>query len=150
MAKLKEPERPRDNAVWNDDYVEIFLITDKDPETPYHQFIFTPSCSIYDAYKKKRAFNCNNLQVKTAKQEKSWTIEIAIPLEDLKFEEGKKTKLPYTWRLSINRFRSAKKGDDWEETAWTPTYKQTSKVPEMFAIVNIDNDPADAGVEESH
>ena len=136
MAGLKAQDRQRDEPVWKDDYVEVFLIADANPEVPYHQFTVSPSGAILDIYDKQQSYNCKGLKVATHRGKDAWTVEIAIPFAGLHVARGKE-KLKGGWRLSVNRYRTQRQGVPFEESAWSPSYGNSSKVPAMFGHISF-------------
>ena len=74
----------RDNAIWQDDCVEIFL----DPlsrGTATGAHIAVNSAGVwYDAWDGDRAWDCD-VRNAVVKEPGAWTVEIAIPFDDLGF-----------------------------------------------------------------
>jgi len=88
----------RDNAIWQDDCVEVFL----DPlsrGTATGAHIVVNSAGVwYDAWDGDRSWDCG-LRSGIAKEGDAWTIEIAIPFDDLGF----RPKGGERWLVNIGR-----------------------------------------------
>ena len=105
--------RGRDNNVWNDDCVELFLDTDRDYHT-YVQMMVNPIGTLYDMKGTReltdrmmrhvdRAWN-PECEVVARILVDRWRVEMAIPLAELTQDEVKKGTV---WRLNANRARRA-------------------------------------------
>jgi len=88
----------RDNAIWQDDCVEVLL----DPlsrGTAIGMHVIVNSAGVcYDAWDGDRAWDCE-VQAATALGEDAWTVEIAIPFRDL----GSRPKGGERWLLNLGR-----------------------------------------------
>lgn len=81
VNKLTHDEE-RDNAIWVDDCIEIFL----DPwgtRKQFYQLIINTSGIIYDSFMGDDSCD-TNLQTAVTRYPDKWIIEIAIPFDDLK------------------------------------------------------------------
>ncbi|MBU0716030.1 MAG: hypothetical protein KJ964_11790 [Verrucomicrobia bacterium] len=107
LDKIKPSADKRDDPVYGDDSIEVFLM----PGDSYYQLVVNLDGTVYDAKGTDAGWNAS-LQAVAAKQEKSWTVEIAIPLSDL----GVKDPEGQTWRANFYRNNPAKK----EAGAWSP------------------------------
>lgn len=123
LDKIKPSAAKRDDPVYGDDSIEIFLM----PGDFYYQVVVNLDGTVYDAKGMDPEWN-SSLQAVAAKQEKSWTVEITIPLSDL----GVKDPQGQTWRANFYRNNPAKK----EAGAWSPTEK-SFHTPSAFGRVNF-------------
>lgn len=108
LDKVKPSAGKRDDPVYGDDSIEVFLM----PGDFYYQFVVNLDGTVYDGKGTDAGWN-SSLKAATAKKEQSWTVEIAIPLADL----GVKDPEGQTWRANFYRNNPAKK----ESGAWSPT-----------------------------
>ncbi|MBU1857740.1 MAG: hypothetical protein KKC28_12235 [Verrucomicrobia bacterium] len=110
LDKIKPSAGKRDDPVYCDDSIEVFLM----PGDFYYQLVVNMDGTVYDAKGTGPEWN-SSLKAVAAKKGKSWTVEIAIPLSDL----GVKDPEGQTWRANFYRNNPAKK----ESGAWSPTEK---------------------------
>ncbi len=108
LDKIKPSTSKRDDPVYGDDSIEVFLM----PGDVYYQFVVNLDGTVYDGKGTDAEWN-SSLKAVTAKNEKSWTVEIAIPFSDLGVKDPEKQ----TWRANFCRNNPAKK----ETGAWSPT-----------------------------
>ena len=136
MDKLKSQKRQRDENVWEDDSVEVFLRPGADPGRDYLHLILNADASLLDEYAGKKDYT-GSFEVAADKGKDGWTVEIAIPFESLKLPD--KTRQAGPWRLNVTRMRTVKDAGGWaEETALSPTHDTNSHVPAMFAYLWIE------------
>lgn len=107
MSKLVTRVTERDGNVFRDDCVELML----DPtgnRGDYYHLVVNPLGAVYDAQlteggkKRSTAWDCSP-QVAAARGERSWTVEMAIPLRDL---NGSK-ETSGDWAFNVARERKA-------------------------------------------
>lgn len=98
----------RDDPVYADDSIEIFLMPGKEA---YCQFVVNMNGTVYDARNKDDKWNAN-IKVATAKANKNWTVELSIPFSELG-QAGANNE----WRANFCRNNPQKK----ETGAWSPT-----------------------------
>lgn len=123
MKALKMQMTARDDAVWRDDCVELFLDTNLDRASYYHFAINALGTVMDEARPGTIEWNAN-VRAAGARGEDAWMIEVAIPLADLGgAQPGDR------WGLNVCRERQA--GGSNELSAWSPTYGQFL-VPERF------------------
>lgn len=137
----------RDEYLWNEEVVEVFIDVDDVPET-YVEIEVSPANIIFDSYivdpdnidlPATASFNLPGLRTGVNVQgslnqrediDKSWTVEIAIPFEDLATVPTGKVG-PDT-EIKINFYRLDKnQGMDPMSYAWSPTGKSFHK-PSVF------------------
>jgi len=129
---------PRDgNEMWRDDSVEVFLIAGQSPDTPYHQLILNANGCLFDIYDHKGAWNGAGIEVAAGREERAWTLELAIPFADLKLPPEARG-MPAAWRLNLYRTRPDRGGQPWESTAWSPTFDGDYHIPEKFGCLYIE------------
>ncbi|HPD14663.1 MAG TPA: GDSL-type esterase/lipase family protein [Planctomycetota bacterium] len=130
---LVSRKRDRDDNIWEDDSVEVFLKPGPEPAREYHHLIVNPDGSFLDDLGGDNGAWQSELKLATAKGKEGWAAEIAIPLAELTKGADKAT-LAGPWRLNLARMRQSR-GDDVpaEETALAPTEDPSSHVPAMFA-----------------
>lgn len=145
MKSIRAREKARDNEVWSDDCVEIFLKAGEKPTSAYHQISFNSLGTIYDGYNRNKLWNGNGIRTAVARDNGSWTVEIKIPFGDLVVPEG--LDRSKGWRFNIVRTRRKRRYKDpkgnWaytrhEETVWSPTRSNSSHVPTMFGYLFFD------------
>ena len=123
MAKLRSPERKRDNTArphfWDDDAMEFFILPDiSNPQEFFQIVINAKGNSLVDL--KANAANPEDyswntsIRYKAGVTKSGWTLELAIPLKDLNF-----SKYP---GINIGRDRQA--GGVTIRTAWAPSFGQ--------------------------
>lgn len=103
----------RDEAVWSDDSVEVFLRPD--PQKPVCQFVVNPRGVLYDAQDKRREWN-SSAEVKTSVVKgRSWTAELKIPMKEVDAYVGE----DQMWTMNIYRSRNARGGDPSLQYSWS-------------------------------
>ncbi|MBT7846275.1 MAG: hypothetical protein HN742_30670 [Lentisphaerae bacterium] len=88
----------RDNAIWQDDCVEVFLDPlSRGAGTGAH--VVVNSAGVwYDAWDGDRSWDCG-LRTATVLEASAWTVELAIPFRDLGFTPNGGER----WRLNVGR-----------------------------------------------
>jgi len=150
-----QPERivaagtKRDGDLWNGDTVEIFL----DPghtarRLNYYHVIVNPKGLFYDGKgKDPKAWNAS-IRAAAGAFDGGWTVEAAVPMADL----GVAGAIPRVWGLNVNRQRpelgrptrsypltpsivkipNPENYREGEDTAWSPTWCESSHVCQRF------------------
>lgn len=122
----------RDDGVWRDDCVELFLDTNLD-RTSYYHVIVNSIGTVYDeTVPGGPAWNAD-LQVAARVGEDEWTVELAIPWSDL----GGAPESGATWGVNVGRERYAGATD---LSAWSSTYG-TFLVPDRFGTLRFAEQP---------
>jgi|GEM_PF-2161664 len=131
--QLRSRTRDRDANIWEDDSVELFIKPGPEATRQYHHLIVNPEGSFLDDLGGDNEAWQSNLKLAVAKAKDAWSVEAAIPLDELT-KGHDKAKLAGPWRLNLTRMRQPR-GDDIpaEETALAPTEDPSSHVPDMFA-----------------
>lgn len=123
MDKLKAEEKQHDGNVWTDDCVEVFLDTNHDHLTYYH-FIANALGTQYEEKNPERIGWNGAWEVKTTRNDRSWTAEIAIALKELELLPGREQ----TWGINLVREQKYKK----ENSSLSCTFS-TAHTPSRFA-----------------
>jgi hypothetical protein len=131
--KVFSKKRPRDDNVWEDDSVEVFLKAGPQPSMEYHQLIVNPDGSFLDAFARDNAAWQPKVKVATATGTDHWSVEIVSPFSELKLPADK-AALAGAWRLNLYRARPGRAGRFAEETALSPTEDTSNHVPQKFAF----------------
>jgi hypothetical protein len=124
VDKLRTKAAKRDDAVWSDDSVEIFITAPEGNSEKYYHFLVSAAGVIEDAVNKDDSWN-GDWQVKTRVNKDSWTAEIGIPASTLgvKIFDGVK-------ELRVNFCRNRFAGGE-QISAWNCTYGSFHS-PELF------------------
>jgi hypothetical protein len=134
MAELQATVAEHDGNVWQDDDIEIFLDPSKkkDP-SDYFQLAINPLGTIADQrgapdVSGDTAWDCKGCTVKTARGEKEWTVEMAIPLKALGVNKPLSGR---HWGVNFARDRKAGAA---EKSNWANMGPQWHQ-PDLFAHV---------------
>ncbi|OGV48517.1 MAG: hypothetical protein A2017_16420 [Lentisphaerae bacterium GWF2_44_16] len=136
MDKLLKKIKGRDESVFRDDCVEIFLSPSGEiPE--YYHFAVSASGEIYDAFRSQGgivatpAWNLNGIRQAVKCGEKEWTVELALPLLGLSNKSPDKP-----WLFNISRERKAGGKDELSSCApLTGGFHQ----PSLFGKLTLEN-----------
>jgi len=134
---LVSRKRDRDANIWEDDSVEVFIKPGAEPTRQYHHLIVNPEGSFLDDFAGDAAAWQSDLKLAAAKGKEGWSVEIAIPLAELKLPADK-AALAGPWRLNLTRMRPPRGDVPAEETALAPTEDPSSHVPHMFAFAFLE------------
>jgi 3',5'-cyclic AMP phosphodiesterase CpdA len=134
MKSLMAKVHQRDGDVWKDDCLEFFLDTNLDHKT-YYQFDVNTLGTIYDATgfgNNSEKYNANNIQVAASRESGDWTVEMAIPWNDLNIQPPKSgTRMGY----EISRLRPGK--NDEGVFQFPPLGKAFNHQPELFGMLTF-------------
>lgn len=119
----------RDGPVREDDCVEILFDTNRDKKS-YHHFAVNPDGVLFDAQQNDANWN-GRIEVDTAREEEAWTVEMRIPLDEIKADLSSHQ----TWGFQMARNRS--RMDQKKSYQWSPTFWYGNKLPSFFGIVEI-------------
>jgi hypothetical protein len=134
----------RDDKLWTQEAVEIMIDADRNGKS-YVEFQVAPNGNLFDTYlpdrrkyendldPKRKMFDWNSkakagVRVdgtlnKRNDQDKSWTVEVAIPLADVNGLAQETVKMPPrlgdTWRLNMFRL-DAPEGKPQQASSWSP------------------------------
>lgn len=132
IKALKVQMKARDDAVWRDDCIELFIDTNHD-RTSYYHFAVNALGTVWDEQRPGSADWNANVQAAGGRGEDAWTIEVAIPLADLGgAAPGDR------WGFNVGRERQASGSN--ELSAWSPTYGKFL-VPERFGELLLSEQP---------
>jgi hypothetical protein len=132
MKSIKVEMKDRDDRVWRDDCVEIFIDANHDRSSYYH-FIVNAIGTVYDERQPGNADWDGDVQAAGSRGEGEWVAEMSIALADL---GG--VKAGDLWGFNIARERHATGGT--ELSAWSPTYGKFL-VPERFGELVLAEQP---------
>ena len=149
MDRVIAAGRKRDGTLWNGDTVELFLDPGhKSARLDYFHVIVNPKGLVYDGRgKNAQAWNAG-IRAAAGRFKGGWTVELAVPMKDL----GVAGAIPKVWGLNVNRQRpelgrptrnypltpsiiripNPQKYRIGEDTAWSPTYCESSHVAQRF------------------
>lgn len=120
----------RDEDVWQDDSVEVFIRAD--PDKPYRHFAINPKGILYDALALDPQWNSSAEAHATVEPGRSWTATLRIPMKDLDAYVGEQQ----TWRLNITRSRQPRDGQPLWESSWAILSSTRFHSPEEFGVVS--------------
>ncbi len=146
-----------DEALYNEEVVEVFIDADGDGDT-YVEFEVNPLGALFDGYILNRsgrrdlilAWNSKlirrGVQVAGTLNDPSdsdtgWTVEYAIPLEDIVTGPNTPPKAGDKWRLNLYRIDLPRgKGGGSEASAWSPVSGRTFHDPDRFGEVRFSDE----------
>ncbi len=132
MKAIKVQMKARDDAVWRDDCVELFIDTNLD-RTSYYHLAINALGTVWDEQRPGSADWNADVQAAGSRSEDAWTIEVAIPLADIGGAQAGDR-----WGLNVARERQATGSN--ELSAWSPTYGKFL-VPERFGELLLSDQP---------
>ena len=122
----------RDGKILEDDSIEIALDANNDKKTFYH-FAINPNGVLYDARQTNATWN-STAKVATSREDKAWTIEMAIPLKEL----GADPATNKTWGFQMARHRP-RLGEK-KSYQWSPTFWYSNTMPNFFGRVTLEQE----------
>ena len=143
----------RDDHLWEKDAVEIFIDTDGILNS-YYEIQVSPNNVLFDAHLEIPtktdddeiiSFNVKGIQTAVsmdgslnmhADMDKSWTVEIAIPIAGL--NEEKASLESGTWRVNFFRMNHDKMGER-PELGWSPT-QGDFHIPAKFGVLKFNQE----------
>ncbi|MFC1582545.1 PQQ-binding-like beta-propeller repeat protein, partial [Planctomycetota bacterium] len=132
MDNLVCKKTKRDDNVWMDEAVEIFIDPSNKRGNDYFHIIVNPAGVLQDSRKKDDASWNPDIKAACTKTDKAWIAELRIPFKDLGIEGA----VPKVWSINLNRSaRDSRYPQAVEDTAWSPTDTPSSHVPGMFGYV---------------
>ncbi len=136
----------RDDPLYEEEVVEVFLSPGAEPATRYFEFEVSPNGVLWDGYvdspnlsrqsmMSHAEWNCEGIEWGAERDDAKgiWTAFLRLPLEVL--AEG---EVPDVWRINLYRIdRSPNEGDEFQ--AWSPTLKNPADfhVPERFGFLRL-------------
>lgn len=139
LDKIRTKSQNHDEAVWDDDGIEIFISPQHYPEH-YAQLVINTESVMFDGWKEVDAtFNkYKDFKIKSAtvKGENSFTMEVAIPWAELGI---KAPEAGTSMRANVIRNRTT--GETHEIFAMSPTLRQSNHDTTYFGtLIFADND----------
>jgi len=124
------------SGIWNDDCIEFFIDPTGKRES-YYQFIVNSKNVTWDVFHTEPGTSWDaewepKYEIKTVVGEKSWIVEMAVPIAAF----DRTTEHATTWVFNASRTRVAAD----ETTFWKPTMEDGSHVPKSFGV--LENMPA--------
>ena len=129
----------RDDPVWSDDSVEVFLRPD--PQQAYCQFAINSRGTLYDAREKQAGWNSSAKAAATVEQGKSWTATLSVPMSELGAYVGD----DQLWTLNIHRSRKARGGRPGLQYSWSIMSDVDYHAASEFGLLSGVNVPQRAG-----
>ncbi|MFP3902724.1 MAG: sugar-binding protein [Armatimonadota bacterium] len=128
IDRIRRDFHERDDPVWRDDCIEIFIDTNRDAKSYVH-FAINSNGAVYDERRPGDASYDADITAEGSVGDAEWMVECAIALSDLKVqgEPGQ------TWGFNIGRERNP--GDE-PLSAWSATYGKFL-VPERFGTITL-------------
>ena len=132
--KLHTKARKRDEDVWADDCVELYILPH--PKVGYKQIAVNPLGTVFDQSFRPgrggdRSWNGNVKVAVSVQPGKGWQVALSVPYEDLGAYAGK----DQTWRFNVTRVRKGRgKGPDQEYT-WAVLPTAEFHQPNAFGII---------------
>lgn len=121
--------KTRDGDMSDDDFIEIFFDTNSDKKS-FHHFAVNPKGILYDAREKNASWN-STAQIATGKEANTWTVEMAIPLEEI----GADFDAHKVWGFQMARHRP--KRDEKKSYQWSPTFWYGNSLPSFFGRLMV-------------
>ncbi|NQT20086.1 MAG: carbohydrate-binding family 9-like protein [Planctomycetes bacterium] len=151
----------RDEALYSQDVVEVFIMRQDDTEDHYVEYEISPRGTLFDIYltapfKGKlewtsEAFGAGAVFAgtlnKPADGDKGYTVEIRIPFADLYGAEGASPEDGSEIRMNLYRIdystpeEIGKAGADAKFITWSPTDKINFHQPDKFGVVTFRRSP---------
>ncbi len=119
----------RDGNLREDDAVEILFDTNRDQKS-FHHFVVNPGGTFYDAKQKDANWN-STASVKVGREETAWTVEMAIPLEEIDAD----LSAHRTWGFQMARHRP--RLDERKSYQWSPTFWYGNTLPSFFGKLEL-------------
>jgi hypothetical protein len=119
----------RDGKVRDDDCIELLLDANRDRKT-FHHFAVNPDGVLYDARQDDPGWNSSAI-VATAVEDEAWTMEMAIPLDEMGVDLSAHRK----WGFQLARQRPR-----WENEGsyqWSPTFWYGNTLPSFFGELEV-------------
>lgn len=129
MRDLVSETAKRDGDVREDDAIEIVLDANGDKKT-FHLFAVNPDGVLFDAKKVDSKWN-SSAEVATGKEKDAWTVELAIPLEEIGADLAKNR----SWGFQMARHRP--KLDEKKSYQWSPTFWYGNYMPSLFGRLEL-------------
>lgn len=125
----------RDEAVWSDDSIEVFLRPD--PQKPVCQFVVNPRGVLYDARDRHREWNSSAEVETSVAKGRSWTAVLKIPMKEIDAYVGE----DQMWTMNIYRSRNSRGGDPSMQYSWSIMTGDDYHAAREFGLVTGVNVP---------
>src|SRR5882672_11454693 len=135
----------RDEHLWEEEVVEVFLQADPN-QSSYIELEVNPLGTMLDIRKPLHYESWNSQKLEWGIQlfgtvdgkdnDKEWTCEIAIPMEDIVTARNLPPRVGERWRLNLYR---VEKLPTPALFAWSPTFKDDFHIPSMFGEIVFTN-----------
>lgn len=142
----------RDDSLWLEEAVEVFIDTDDSTPNEYVEIEVSPRNILYDSYivdpkhiePSTKVFQLNDIHTAVAvdgtldnrqDEDRMWTVEMAIPFAELK--EGFNASMlgEAAWKINFYRINEDE-GKGPRYCAWSPTQGSFHK-PELFGVIRF-------------
>ncbi len=133
IDKIRQFCTRRDEAVWRDDCIEVFLDTNRD-RTTFSQIIVNARGTLYDARTPGDSSWNAEISAVAVVGEGRWTVELAIPFADLETVPAEGD----VWGFNIGRERCP--GQE-RLSIWSPTYGKFLE-PDRFGDLTFSATPS--------
>ena len=139
-CKTKDPDRipasrkQRDNSVWQDEAIEIFIDPLNTRWELYYHIMINSLNTTQDSRNRADISWDPDLTVKCGKEKgKAWIMEVKIPFKELGVDPKTMKKI---WSFNITRTAyDVDNTDSIEELAWSPVGDDYVHVPELFGYL---------------
>ncbi|MCZ7647677.1 MAG: hypothetical protein M5U26_20870 [Planctomycetota bacterium] len=140
MNRIVMPNRARDEAVWQDDCLELFMLPGLDPGKTKYQWVVNVAGNVWDGSgvgktSAPETWN-SDLRFKVdASAPDAWTVECMVP-----FSEVPEASRHGAWRFNLTRNRPKREGVERgdEYTSWSVLKSQSTHVPERFGVIALE------------
>ncbi len=119
----------RDGDLREDDSIEILFDTNLDKKS-FHHFAMNPEGVLYDARQSNAKWN-STAQVATGKETGAWTVEMAIPIQELDAD----LTAHKNWGFQMARHRP--RMDERKSYQWSPTFWYGNTLPSFFGKLEV-------------
>lgn len=144
----------RDKDIYNQEVVEVFLDPDRDNYT-YLEIEVSPLNAVLDLFMLNRggrpkglwdwdsdglltAVEVDGDPSKRGTEDRSWTVEMAIPMSDCYTAPNLPPEPGDVWHMNLYRIDRAERGDEY--TAWSPPRRLNYHTPERFGRLVFSGD----------
>ena len=139
----------RDDPLWEQEAVEVFLGCGPGTPVRYVEFEVSPNGVLFDAVvdnpggdratmRVDPRWDCPDLEFRAGHRPDGWWAELAIPLTPVLTALGN-SELPEVWRANLYRIDRPRDGGTDEFSAWSPTgiHPPDFHVPSRFGVVRL-------------
>jgi hypothetical protein len=122
VEKMRAERTVRDQDVYQDDCIEVFLDT-KGERGDYYQIVVNSLGTIFDRHSQAEvAWNGEGMKATAQKGEGAWTLELFIPYTA--FREKTQPKIGDVWYGNFTRSRFA--GNGWQLSRWSTKHRRSN------------------------